>query len=171
MIPPALPFEYHRISDIIMGRMAGRPFCHLGRGPEQGFDCLGLMIYYFTSMGLPLVVLRSAETYSREYWMQGADVTYLNEILCQFAVVKEGAVSKGDLVMFKPPSLESTVGHTGIVMDPEKKTFIQAFSGRGITVSRWTDRFWQRLLFGFARHRKMDLLVERRSKIPASLKV
>lgn len=169
MIPAPVPFEFWKISDAIMARMRGKKFCHMGRNPEQGFDCLGTNLYYFPELGLPIDAPKDF-VYPKDFWKQGVDFQYLEAITEQFATIQEEVVSKGDLVMFKPEVLAPNVGHTGIVYDGKKHLFLHAFLKRGVTLSCWDDRFWRTRLFAFGRHKKTELLLHRRQDIPVGMK-
>lgn len=168
--PSPMPFEFWRISDEIMARMKGRPFCHLGRSIEEGFDCLGTNIYYYKAMGVPLEIPERAKSYPKDFWKNGVEQTYLDEITHQFAIIQESACSKGDMVMFKPDVLSANVGHTGIVADPAKHTFIHAFLRRGVSISCWDDRFWRNRLFAFGRHQHMGSLRARVKDVPIGMR-
>lgn len=172
-LPPPIPFEAWRALDAAYALARGKPFQHLGRTPETGFDCLGLNRWiHAVRLGLPFDLPLAGRWYPVRFWEQGLDATYLLGLMRLCMKIPEAQVQKGDQVWFRPPTGAATVGHTGHVVDPVKKTFLHAYfrRGRGVTVSCWTERAWADSLFGFARHRQTGLLVQQAADVPSLVK-
>jgi len=170
-LPPALPFEFWRTVDVAFACARGKPFVHLGRSLLTGFDCLGLMRWFYGErLALPFPMPSAGLWYPRKFWETGLDSEYLLGLLKLFAKLPEGDVQRGDLVMFRPPNKSANVGHTGIVDDAAKHTFVHAYFRRGVTTSCWDERVWRDALFGFGRFRRMDLLTARAAQLPIPLK-
>ena len=102
MIPNPLPFEFHGIFDSVVSQCIGKKFCHLGRNPIQGFDCLGLISWVYPKIGLEVEIPAVGSFYSRNYWVEGATQHYLVELEKQFVAVSREVAQKGDIYLFSP---------------------------------------------------------------------
>lgn len=169
--PPPMPYEYHRIGLEVANAVKGRPFDHQGRTPQGGFDCAGLLYYWFTTLGLPIELPTEAFTYHRDFWKRGGSQVYLACLEEIFALIPERMASFGDIIVFKPSKDDPTVGHAGIVINADTGEFLHSYHRRGVATNCHRERYWQSLTFGFMRHREMRKLVETRGSVPGSMRV
>lgn len=151
--------------------MEGVRYCHMGRSPEQGFDCLGQVYYFFKRIGLPVFVPPEGTRYPRDYWKAGVSFTYLNKLSEQFSVIPERCAQFGDVYVFVAKPGTGMVAHTGIVMDPAVGRFQHVVQARPTGYNTIRERFWAARLHGVMRYRRMDLLHRRVASVPKELKV
>jgi len=83
-----------------------------------------------------------------------------------FVKIDEREAQPGDVIAFRPPKGGANIGHTGIVVDADRRMFLHAFfARRGVDVSSWDEAVWRKNLFGFMRHRETARLTERAKTI------
>lgn len=169
--PPPMPFEYHQIGLGIAASMMGRPFDHQGHTLQKGFDCAGVPYYWFGRLGVHFELPPEAFTYTRNFWASGGSQMYLARLEEHFTLIPERVVSFGDLVLFKPKTLEDAVGHAGIVLSPAQRQFFHSYHKRGVAENQWCEPFWNKHLFGFMRYRNMQQMVDRKATVPSVCKV
>lgn len=107
-------------------RYIGRPYAY-GAGGPKAFDCSGFTSYVFRHVGINLTRTSSGQSQ-------------------QVRRVRGGFrnLRKGDLVFFGRRN-RHTVGHVGIVISATDNdfTFIHAAVHTGITISRYSERYYR----------------------------
>lgn len=127
-----------RDPESVIAELVGAPWRVLGRDPETGLDCLGLVIIALRRMGIPARDAISADP---------AEVR--RGIACDFFEVPEREARPGDVVMFHGPGEEP---HVGIRL---KGGVAQATHKHGVIIAPWC--LMRPIMRGTFRHREAPL--------------
>jgi len=127
----------------VISRYLGITFLHMGRDPQKGLDCYGLIkCVYRDFLGVELMDI---EEYGK-YWFLMGERYFLDNYTVQFDEVKSGDTKIFDVVLFNCAHGEAN--HAGVVLD--RMRFIHA-NKAGVTVNKFTQRYWKEHTVGFFR--------------------
>lgn len=169
-IPLPLPFEYHRIAQQILSKLDHVRFCHLGRQPETGLDCVGHFLWFFRQLGIELPLPPEGMNYPRDFWKCGIDHVYQQRLSEHFEVLPRRALQIGDLVVFSDAPGSCRLVHTGICTDSEKEQFQHVFAKRGVCYNRLSERYWSDRFLGVMRALRFGDLRKRSVTVPRAFK-
>ena len=169
-IPTPLPFEYHKIARQILSKVDFVRFCHLGRTPESGFDCVGHFLWFFHQLGIVIPIPTEGMHYPRDFWKCGIDHVYQRCLTEHFAVLPIRAMEVGDMPVFSDAPGSGRLVHTGICTDSEKGEFQHVFAKRGVCYNRIADRFWSDRILGVMRSLRFGELRNRAMTVPRVFK-
>ena len=120
----------------------GRPFKHQGRRPDTGFDCIGLVLYAYSSSGHERILDHDRRGYGR----QPAGDTLRSAIEAVFD--RTDMPLPGDIAMF---SFAKSAQHVGIVTDVGLCHAHNPVGGNHVVVEHALDDRWMRHLVAFYR--------------------
>lgn len=167
-IPVPLAAEFHAFGRGLLSRARGTPFAHRASALNGGFDCTGLLRWWFASLGAPLSQPPELATYPANYY-ENPNGTLLLRLEEQFVAIPASAAQFGDVVAFRPRSGIADAAHVGILDDASRGVFWHAFRARGVTTNLLTERYWAEHLFGYLRFERFETLNARRRTVPTAV--
>lgn len=118
----------------LASELIGIPYKHNGRD-RDGFDCLGLVWYVYTQVG---IVFPSGDGLAiRDDWYEQDSLRYLRGLLEVGVVAKEPLVPL-DLVYFRV--INDAVTHSGVLITDDR--FLHVLEGRTVQLTKLRG-FWK----------------------------
>lgn len=124
----------------IINKYLGKTYKHLGRAPEEGLDCWGLIKCIYADRGVNIFDL---ETYDPDWSRQGKNY-FVEHYYTAWQKVTPPRIM--DVVLFKRGGIAN---HAGLMLD--KFHFIHA-SKQGVVINKIGDIRWAFKIEGFYRH-------------------